>query len=99
MTSHSKLDSVLTTQYGHLGNPHQRQGKRSHLLCMLGTSHVLSFPESRAAAGIHASSPEGNGPGLCTIILAGGRSGGHQAAVMCAVRHLYSWSVLWLPTR
>jgi len=47
----------------------------------------VSFHGSRAAAGIHASSPEGNGPGLCTIILAGGRSGGHQAAVMCAVRH------------
>jgi len=49
----------------------------------------VSFHWGRAAAGIHASSPEGNGPGLCTIILAGGRSGGHQAAVMCAVRHDY----------
>lgn len=48
-------------------------------------SHVELFNEGRAASGIHASSPEGNGPGLCTIILAGGRSGGHQAAVMCAV--------------
>ena len=46
------------------------------------------FHKSRAAAGIHASSPEGDGPGLCTIILAGGRSGGHQAAAMCAVRRL-----------
>lgn len=53
----------------------------------MDTSHVASSHGSRAAAGIHASSPEGNGPGLCTIILAGGRSGGHQAAVMCAVRH------------
>ncbi|KAF9787152.1 hypothetical protein BJ322DRAFT_1107230 [Thelephora terrestris] len=46
-----------------------------------------SAPKAGAAAGIHASSPEGNGPGLCTIILAGGRSGGHQAAVMCAAFH------------
>lgn len=64
----------------------------------LDTSNCVLFYEGRAAAGIHASSPEGNGPGLCTIILAGGRSGGHQAAVMCAVRHLDIWVVLRLLT-
>ena len=53
----------------------------------LDSFEVVSFHEDRAAAGIHASSPEGDGPGLCIIILAGGRSGGHQAAVMCAVCH------------
>ena len=58
-----------------------------HLWFMFNTSQVLSFLEGRAAAGIHSSSPEGDGPGLCTTILAGGRSGGHQAAVMCAVRY------------
>jgi len=62
----------------------------------LDTSNHGPFHEGRAAAGIHASSPEGDGPGLCTIILAGGRSGGHQAAVMCAVRRLDLWVVLWL---
>ena len=54
----------------------------------LDTFKGVLFCEGRAAAGIHGSSPEGDGPGLCTIILAGGRSGGHQAAVMCAVCRL-----------
>lgn len=60
---------------------------------------VVPFHEDRAAAGIHASSPEGNGPGLCTTILVGGRSGGHQAAVMCAVCRLGLWNVWRILTR
>jgi polycomb protein EED len=40
-----------------------------------------------APAGMHSSEPEGytNGVGRCVAILAGGRSGGHQAAVLNSV--------------
>lgn len=67
--------------------------------CTLDPFKVVSFHEDRAAAGIHASSPEGDGPGLCIIILVGGRSGGHQAAVLCAVRRLDLWVALPLLIR
>jgi len=72
----------------------------THARRWFGMSNAESFHEGRAAAGIHSSSPEGDGPGLCTIILAGGRSGGHQAAVMCAVGRFDDlWVVLWSLTR
>ena len=43
--------------------------------------------QSRAgpAHGLHANIPEGYGRGRCTIVLVGGRSGGHDAAVLGAV--------------
>ncbi|KAG6862368.1 hypothetical protein C0995_011808 [Termitomyces sp. Mi166 len=37
-----------------------------------------------AAHGLHMTEPEGEGIGRCIIILMGGRSGGHQAAVLGA---------------
>jgi len=42
-----------------------------------------------APAGMHSSEPEGytNGVGRCVAILAGGRSGGHQAAVLNSAFH------------
>lgn len=42
-----------------------------------------------APAGLHSSEPEGrvDGVGRCVAILAGGRSGGHQAAVLNAAFH------------
>lgn len=47
-----------------------------------------SSRESRAGAahGLHLTEAEGSGIGRCIIILMGGRSGGHQAAVLGAVR-------------
>ncbi|KAF8898804.1 hypothetical protein BD779DRAFT_39049 [Infundibulicybe gibba] len=40
-----------------------------------------------AAHGFHMTEPEGNGIGRCIIVLMGGRSGGHQAAVLGAAFH------------
>ncbi|KAJ3573661.1 hypothetical protein NP233_g2285 [Leucocoprinus birnbaumii] len=44
---------------------------------------------SRAGAphGLHMNEPEGEGIGRCIIVLMGGRSGGHQAAVLNASFH------------
>ncbi|KAH0590803.1 hypothetical protein H2248_000926 [Termitomyces sp. 'cryptogamus'] len=55
-----------------LGNPHWPPGTKK------------SF--AGAAHGLHMTEPEGegNGIGRCIIILMGGRSGGHQAAVLSA---------------
>jgi hypothetical protein len=39
-----------------------------------------------AAHGLHMCEPEGDGIGRCIIVLMGGRSGGHRAAVLGAVR-------------
>ena len=38
-----------------------------------------------AAHGLHMNEREGSGLGRCIIVLMGGRSGGHQAAVLGAV--------------
>lgn len=38
-----------------------------------------------AAHGLHTSEGEGIGIGRCIIVLMGGQSGGHQAAVLAAV--------------
>jgi len=38
-----------------------------------------------AAHGLHMTEPEGTGFGRCVAVLAGGRSGGHMAAVLGAV--------------
>ncbi|TFK41221.1 WD40-repeat-containing domain protein [Crucibulum laeve] len=40
-----------------------------------------------AAHGLHMTEPEGNGLGRCIVVLMGGRSGGHQAAVLGAAFH------------
>jgi polycomb protein EED len=39
-----------------------------------------------AAHGLHMTEPEGIGVGRCVAVLSGGRSGGHLAAVLGAVR-------------
>ena len=43
-----------------------------------------------AAHGLHMTEPEGEGEGIgrCIIVLMGGRSGGHQAAVLGAVSYI-----------
>ena len=43
-----------------------------------------------AAHGLHMYGPEGHGIGRCIIVLMGGRSGGHRAAVLGAVRFLWN---------
>ncbi|KAL4242151.1 WD40/YVTN repeat-like-containing domain superfamily protein [Abortiporus biennis] len=43
-----------------------------------------------AAFGLQMSTSEGQGVGRCVAVLAGGRSGGHEAAVLCAALHPYS---------
>ncbi|TFY72867.1 hypothetical protein EVG20_g126 [Dentipellis fragilis] len=40
-----------------------------------------------AAHGLHTTEPEGRGIGRCVAVLVGGRSGGHQAAVLGASFH------------
>lgn len=40
-----------------------------------------------AAHGLHMTEAEGNGIGRCVVVLMGGRSGGHQAAVLGAAFH------------
>ncbi|KAA1471550.1 WD40 repeat-like protein [Dentipellis sp. KUC8613] len=40
-----------------------------------------------AAHGLHTTEPEGTGIGRCVAVLVGGRSGGHQAAVLGASFH------------
>lgn len=45
--------------------------------------------QAGAAHGLHMSEGEGNGIGQCVTILMGGRSGGHQAAVLGAVSELH----------
>lgn len=47
------------------------------------------YPSSAGAAhGLHMNEREGSGIGRCIVVLMGGRSGGHQAAVLGAVRRL-----------
>ncbi|KAF8905524.1 WD40-repeat-containing domain protein [Gymnopilus junonius] len=56
-------------------NPHWPPGKKPSLA---GAPHGLH---------LHPSESEGNGLGRCIIVLLGGRSGGHQAAVLGAAFH------------
>lgn len=65
-----------------LGNPHWPPGTKK------------SF--AGAAHGLHMSEPEGEGSGIgrCIIVLMGGRSGGHQAAVLSAVSYTLTISTL-----
>ncbi|KAI0651941.1 WD40-repeat-containing domain protein [Trametes meyenii] len=39
------------------------------------------------AHGLHMCEPEGQGIGQCVAVLAGGRSGGHKATVLCSAFH------------
>ena len=40
------------------------------------------------AHGLHMYESEGEGLGRCMFVLMGGRSGGHQAAVLASVKYL-----------
>ncbi|TFK94458.1 WD40 repeat-like protein [Polyporus arcularius HHB13444] len=39
------------------------------------------------AHGLHMNEPEGEGIGQCVAVMVGGRSGGHQGAVLCSAFH------------
>ncbi|KDR84928.1 hypothetical protein GALMADRAFT_233399 [Galerina marginata CBS 339.88] len=60
---------------GSVPNPHWPPGKHPSLA---GAAHGLRLP---------ASEPEGRGRGRCIVVLMGGRSAGHQAAVLGAAFH------------
>ncbi|KAJ2928952.1 hypothetical protein H1R20_g8138, partial [Candolleomyces eurysporus] len=64
-----------TGMAGQPNNPHWPPSKQPSLA---GAPH-----------GLHINEPEGSGLGRCIIVLMGGRSGGHQAAVLGAAFHPY----------
>jgi hypothetical protein len=57
-------------------NPHWPPGKHQS---MAGPAH-----------GLHMYESEGEGLGRCMFVLMGGRSGGHQAAVLASVKYAIS---------
>lgn len=70
-------DLTLTPQT-HSSNPHWPPGTHQS---MAGPAHGLNMNES-----------EGEGLGRCLFVLMGGRSGGHQAAVLASVKYSISIS-------
>ncbi|KAG6885586.1 hypothetical protein C0993_012588 [Termitomyces sp. T159_Od127] len=67
--------------HGDLANPRWPPGKGNSLA---GAAHGLHMTEIEG---------EGNGIGRCIIVLMGGRSGGHQAAVLSAVSYIHVISI------
>lgn len=63
-------DLTLSPQAG-ISNPHWPPGTEGSC--------------AGAAHGLHMTEAEGRGDGRCIMVLMGGRSGGHQAAVLGAV--------------
>lgn len=52
-----------------------------------GDTIPVNYPSAAGlASGLPANEKEGLGMGRCVIVLTGGRSGGHDAAVLGAVR-------------
>lgn len=73
----TRIYDLRETPQTHSSNPHWPPGKHQS---MAGPAHGLNMYES-----------EGEGLGRCMFDLMGGRSGGHQAAVLASVK--YSMSI------
>jgi hypothetical protein len=68
----------------HASNPHWPPGKHQS---MAGPAH-----------GLHMYESEGEGLGRCMYVLMGGRSGGHQAAVLASVKYSIIYTSLRIST-
>lgn len=69
----TRIYDLTRTPQTHSSNPHWPPGKHGS---MAGPAH-----------GLHMYESEGEGLGRCMFVLMGGRSGGHQAAVLASAFH------------